>query len=116
MNKAVRKNVSYIEDLPELNDNDSYRRFIKPEHTVLPPESGMIMPQKINNTEIHVDSIHNKFIRPPSHSPSCLDIAEHVSVCPICIRFYKHDYTFYVILIAILSVVCLILLNKVLSK
>lgn len=120
MNK-VKKNVSYIEDLPELNDSDSFRRNFRPDTTRIsslaqqqPPIQMPILETEIKGGEPIITTTHPKFIRP--HSGNCLDIAEHVSMCPICIRFYKHDYAFYMIIIAILIIVCLILLNKVLSK
>lgn len=46
---------------------------------------------------------------------SCLDISDHVKDCPICSKFYSNDRTVYIIIIVILSVICLLLLKKVLD-
>ena len=48
-------------------------------------------------------------------SPSCLDIAGHVSSCPICTKFYNDDRTIYIIAIIVLAVICILLLKKVLD-
>ncbi len=51
----------------------------------------------------------------PEGTPSCLDVAEHIANCPICCKFYNNDKTIYIIAIVILSIVCLLLLKKVLD-
>ena len=48
-------------------------------------------------------------------TPSCLEIADHVSLCPICSRFYRTDSTIYVIAIVLLAVICILLLKRVLN-
>jgi hypothetical protein len=54
-------------------------------------------------------------IRPAAGSPTCLEIADHVGSCPICSRFYKNDNTVYIIAIVILSIICILLLKRVLN-
>jgi hypothetical protein len=51
----------------------------------------------------------------PAGTPSCLDVAEHIANCPICSKFYNTDKTIYIIAIAILSIICILLLKKVLN-
>jgi hypothetical protein len=51
----------------------------------------------------------------PEGTPSCLDVAEHIANCPICSKFYNNDKTIYIIAIVILSIICLLLLKKVLN-
>ena len=46
----------------------------------------------------------------------CIDIYEHVSSCPICMKMYTMDKTPYYIVIVLLSIVCILLLKKVLEK
>ena len=48
-------------------------------------------------------------------TPSCLEIADHVSLCPICSRFYRTDSTIYVIAIVLLAIICILLLKRVLN-
>jgi hypothetical protein len=51
----------------------------------------------------------------PAGTPSCLDVAEHIANCPICSKFYSTDKTIYIIAIVILSIICILLLKKVLD-
>ena len=51
----------------------------------------------------------------PPGTPSCLDVAEHIANCPICSKFYNTDKTIYIIAIVILSIICILLLKKVLN-
>lgn len=46
---------------------------------------------------------------------SCLDVSNHVENCPICRRIYKNDKTVLIIAIVILSILCILLLKKVLN-
>lgn len=47
---------------------------------------------------------------------TCPMIFEHIKNCPICSKFYNSDKTMYVIAIVLLSIVCIILLKRVLEK
>jgi len=49
------------------------------------------------------------------HSPTCLEIASHIRSCPICSRFYNNDNTIYIIAIIILSIICVLLIKRVLD-
>jgi hypothetical protein len=46
---------------------------------------------------------------------NCVDIAKHIQDCPICSRFYNNDRTVYIIAIVVLSIVCLLLLKRILN-
>jgi hypothetical protein len=60
---------------------------------------------------------HQPLYNIPMHSPySCLDIAAHIDNCPICSKFYKNDKTVFIVSIVLLTIVCIILLKKVLEK
>ena len=56
-----------------------------------------------------------KHFNMPIGSPSCLDVAEHISKCPICSKFYNTDKTIYIIAIITLAIICILLLKKVLD-
>ena len=56
-----------------------------------------------------------KHFNMPICSPSCLDVAEHISKCPICSKFYNTDKTIYIIAIITLVIICILLLKKVLD-
>jgi hypothetical protein len=53
---------------------------------------------------------------PPAPQYRCVDIYEHISSCPICMKMYNTDKTPYYIIIVMLSLVCILLLKKVLEK
>ncbi len=48
--------------------------------------------------------------------PTCVDIFEHLSKCPVCSKMYYVDKTPYYIIIIVLVVLCIILLKQVLEK
>lgn len=52
---------------------------------------------------------------PISYKPSCLEVAEHIKDCPICSKLYNNDNTVYIIVIVILSIICILLLKRVLD-
>jgi hypothetical protein len=54
---------------------------------------------------------------PPPMPPviNCIEIANHIQGCPICSRFYNNDKTVYIIAIVVLTIVCLLLLKRVLN-
>lgn len=47
--------------------------------------------------------------------PSCIDVANHILECPICSKFYNNDKTLYLLIIAILSIVCVLLLKRIID-
>lgn len=97
------------------HENDQYSKFIRSSHR-MNPQSGMgSMIEQEYQPEMAM-------IEPPqpkehSYQPmyNCLDIANHVQQCPICSRFYNNDRTVYIIAIVVLSIVCLLLLKRVLD-
>ena len=135
------KNVTMLEDLPELSDlqppsytgarhlpvteADRYKKFIRDGH-VPPSESGMF--PKIPQTpqpppppfmmdgdvsQYAMGDIKSKYNM--SGSPSCLEVADHIANCPICSKFYNTDKTMYIVVIVLLALICIILLKKVLN-
>ena len=48
-------------------------------------------------------------------APTCLDIADHISQCPLCSKFYKNDKTVYIVVIVILIIICILLLKRALE-
>ncbi len=97
--------------------------------SALSPESGMGgygegygPPQNYNNSHatFNYDSpgqqpqqqAVQQFVPPQLN---CLDVAQHIQGCPICSKFYQNDKTVYIIVIVVLSIVCLLLLKRVLN-
>ena len=64
-------------------------------------QSHQLHPLKINIPEIY--------------TPNCIDIHNHVTQCPICSKFFKFDNSVYIISIIVLSIICILLLKKVLN-
>jgi hypothetical protein len=79
--------------------------FFSPPH---PPHPHPPPPQEYLNQE-------NSQPQYSQNSPTCLEIASHVKSCPICSRFYNNDNTIYIIAIIILSIICILLLKRVLN-
>lgn len=52
---------------------------------------------------------------PEIYTPNCIDIHNHVTQCPICSKFFKFDNSVYIISIIVLSIICILLLKKVLN-
>jgi len=127
-------NVTMIDNLPQLEEVEG-DKFIG-EH--LPPDMinkygktirqkyngyatfqtmnqapSMQQPQPQNNEPPRENRSEAHFVHPFSFS--CIDVSNHVKECPICCRFYHSDNTLYIILIVILSIICLLLLKRVLN-
>jgi len=97
-------------------------RFIRGGHTT-PIEAGML-PNQVQ-PDINMTNKYGTYIEKeetsirkynlPADSPSCINVAEHISLCPICSKFYNNDKTVYIIAIVVLSVICILLMKKVLD-
>jgi hypothetical protein len=140
----MKRNVTMIDELPELEDDKNMSmptiRGIRPNMTqhqmqqrsMLSPERHSVIRMTPPNMEEDermpiqqmqpIERPHMGFIpdvrkrfeedRKKIH---CIEVAEHINSCPICSRFYNVDKTPYMLAIVILSIVCIILLKRVLS-
>ena len=135
------RNVTMLEDLPDLSDLqppshppymgasmlptvevERYKKFIRGGH-VPPSESGMfpkappppaiMIDQDITPYSNNTEDIKSKYGL--TNSPSCLEVADHIANCPICSKFYNTDKTMHIVMIALLAIICIILLKKVLN-
>jgi hypothetical protein len=132
--------VTFLEDLPDLEqlseNEEKAKRFIR-DGVQINPNSGMYPvsnPTRMNvqaaalGTPPGVQPLNYHIVDmppPPSQqilqSPqqqcviSCYDVYEHIENCPICRKFYKQDNTVYLVIIAILALMCALLLKKVLN-
>ena len=123
-----RPNVTYLDELIDLDDNQSdmlndnipqnnqYQKFIR-NYSQIAPESGMgvthVSPKIYNqSSEFSNSSKENNNVY---NTPNCLDIHAHIIKCPICSKFFKFDNTVYIIAIVVLSIVCILLLKRVLN-
>jgi len=122
---AQNRNVTYIDDLPDLDDleqqvntnvyqetiPDKYKKFIRNSSQLL-PESGMV---PFYNPQPDEMPSHSKENNVTSQSMTCLDVHSHIMHCPICSKFFKFDNTVYIIAIVVLTIVCILLLKRVLN-
>jgi hypothetical protein len=46
---------------------------------------------------------------------NCIDIANHVSSCPICSRLYDTDRTLYIVTIIGLLIMCFLMVKKIIK-
>ena len=131
-----RANTTNISELPELHDEsqeipDKFKKFLRVPMGVPPNQSGMnshsyptqdffiphpqqahqqqqVQQQQVQQQDVTMKHQHHG-------SPTCLEIVDHVSSCPICSRFYKNDNIVYIIAIVMLSIICILLLKRVLN-
>lgn len=93
---------------------EKYEKVIRKPH-IVPHESGMIPV----HTEQHPPVYESYDTQAPKYAAqgplSCIDVANHISSCPICSKLYNNDKTIYVIAIVILSIICILLLKKILD-
>lgn len=140
-----RGGYTMIDDLPDLDREDRQydeqqnreevnrkimQRNIRPSQT-LSPDSGMVAYHKEEGRQ----GVPQQFMMPqfmpreganvlPKETPTdienaenlrCIDVARHIQNCPVCQKIYHHDKSLYIIIIIILSIVCVLLLKKVLN-
>lgn len=140
----MQTRVTMIDELPDLEDlevdlrpvpmdrhimerpnpqDDRYQKHIRSTHK-MNIHSGM------DNIQSHQSDNHHIAIQPFQEMATpqplkmmtlnhmdinCVDISKHIQDCPICSKFYHNDKTVYIIAIVVLSIVCLLLLKRVLN-
>lgn len=105
---------------------DKYKKYIRNGNMKPYSESGMSLsrnhsvkhnmqqqsppPQMPTEDDMFMYPAHNMY-----SAPNCIDVANHIKMCPICSKLYNTDYTMYVLCIIILAIVCIILMKKCLN-
>lgn len=113
MNKGA--GMQNYEEHFEENPQQAYQRQAYQQQTYQRPRQ-QIFQQQPYQEESHRLNSQQISDQPPVHlSYNCVDIAKHISECPICSKFYNNDKTIYIIVIIILSIVCILLLKRVLN-
>jgi hypothetical protein len=138
-NTASTQKFTFIDDLLDLEDlenkgmeptrmnNDITNKYIRQHHNS-PAESGMYRQETVLQDDYTFPNQHQhqyqhqveapaqkKIYTLPENSPSCIDVSNHISNCPICSKLYNNDRTLYIIFIVFLLVICLLLLKKILD-
>ena len=134
-----KRNVTYIDDLPDLteienqpsnqnnptNNNsslgpDKYKKYIKDTRMNFMSESGMaagsggeemqqLPPQQ---REMDLPRLPHPMVY---DTPSCIEVSNHIQLCPICSKYYNNDRSLYILCIILLSIICILLLKRVLN-
>ena len=107
----------------DLNNKNDYSSRIQARQNVVSQENNFNTNHSPQNETSNIPSQKQtqdvqesfKHFNMPIGSPSCLDVAEHISKCPICSKFYNTDKTIYIIAIITLAIICILLLKKVLD-
>lgn len=120
-------NHTRIEDLPLLEENSQYSAFPPDEHHMpnldgkirnfkdssMPRESGMSRYAQFNMTE---SSEPRQYVQQPAYRElTCREVSDHIRECPICTSFYHKDTSLHLVFIVLLSLVCVLLLKRVLN-
>lgn len=137
--------VTKISDLPDVDTLDSqgmqgmhsvrptsiseskYRSMNDPSNQTPNPNfqrhhesSGMNYTQPYQDLEtpppMQIPMEQNFEIENTSHmEPTCLQCAAHADSCPICKTYFNNDKTVYIVVILFLSILCMLLLKKILN-
>ena len=140
MKSNYQQNITLIENLPEVdelegssknhhpdnyhgkypgldmipkNDALKYQKFLRGGH-VAPIEAGMYT----HKQHSHNYDNNDHYIQQPQpqyYGPSCLETHDHIMNCPICAKLYNNDKTIYIIVIIILSIICIMLMKRILD-
>lgn len=91
-------------------------KFIRLDQSPLPEEAGMSMgPMQMPMPPAPAPAPVQMPMYSHSDEPSCLSVANHVENCPICSKLFKTDQTIMIIALVVLSILCLLLLKRVLN-
>jgi hypothetical protein len=113
----------HIMERPDVNDS-KYQKHIRGNHMVN-PQAGMEGYGPSQTNSLQAQQQHEAIMQQPQQriieiqgnpmSYNCVDVAKHIEGCPICSKFYHNDKTVYIIAIVVLSIVCLLLMKRVLN-
>jgi hypothetical protein len=126
----MSRNVTMISELPELEDLEPqiqkhirvHKKSMEPQ--LIEHEQPVLAQQALERQSPEHQFMDKQNLSRQVYSDynpasplqySCIDIAKHIERCPICSRFYHHDRTPYVVIIAILVILCLLLVKKILA-
>ena len=102
-------------DMIPKNDAVKYQKFLRGGH-IAPNQAGMNTKSMYEYQEPHFYQHQPQYQpQPQYYVPSCLETHDHILNCPICAKLYNNDKTIYIIVIIILSIICIMLVKRVLD-
>lgn len=122
--KNIREHAKLSTESGMISNNTFHQqapeRFIPPtEHIKSYSRISQLGPEMFNqdkniNQQL-IESFKERLEATDPATINCKDIAEHVKNCAVCGKLYHSDNTVYLIIIVFLSILCLLLIKKVLS-
>lgn len=67
------------------------------------------------NNQQYYEPYEKQQMQPQQSPVSCLDVSDHATNCPVCVKIYNNDKTVYILAIAILCIICILLLKRILD-
>lgn len=80
-----------------------------------PYSATLEQPMNTGPNLIQVNTPQQPYQSDPVYDITCLQISRHIKDCPVCSKLYNTDCSVYILVICLLSIVCLILLKRVLN-
>lgn len=117
-----RKNVTYLKDIPELDQLDVSAPGVNLQRVIRQGSRGGM---KMDFGEQGSNSYPPQG-EPPQEGPShpvpfimpqlsCIEVLRHMQGCEICSKLYACDRQMYIIGLILLSILCILLLKRVLE-
>lgn len=105
-NEYLKQNYSqqYNQQFPNNYQLQSQNQIQLPTQMYYPTQDNFQLPKQ--------QHLSNPY---PQQMCNCIDIANHIKDCPICSKFYDNDKTVYIVIIVLLTIICLLLLKRVLN-
>jgi hypothetical protein len=75
-------------------------------------------PQFMEDSMMYEQNQQNQMYRhhhPHSYDINCINVADHTTNCIVCSRLYQHNTSGYIVVIILLSIICILLLKRVLN-
>jgi len=81
---------------------------------IMPPPQNQFM----EDSMMYEQNQQNQMYRhhhPHSYEINCINVADHTTNCIVCSRLYQHNTSGYIVIIILLSIICILLLKRVLN-
>jgi hypothetical protein len=80
---------------------------------IMPPPPPQ--PQFMDDSMMYEQNQQMYRYHPHSYEINCINVADHTTNCIVCSRLYQHNTSGYIVIIILLSIICILLLKRVLN-